>query len=69
MSEIVEEEKYNSYPPEEQKSAPQSLENSAIGLNAGQLGPINDEEGNNQYLALCDLTGQNPNNQLKEYNT
>ena len=35
MSEIEEEEKYNSYPPEEQKADPISLENSAIGLNTG----------------------------------
>ena len=58
MSESIQEDKQNVYPPEEEKSAPQSLNNSEIELNAHKIGPVKDDDTRDQYLALSDLVGQ-----------
>ena len=57
MTEAIHEDKQNVYPPEEEKSAPPSLDNSEIELNAHKIGPIKDDGVGDQYLALSDLVG------------
>ena len=44
MTEAIQEDKQNVYPPEEEKSAPQSLNNSEIELNTHKIGPVKDDE-------------------------